>query len=165
MASKAKPISLEGIRKSKMHRSNSEIETRKKAEQSLRAKTDKIKMPDWLLEDERATQEWEAVVPELIRLGLLTNLYIFPIAMYCRTVSVIESIETDLEAEGRTIEYTNVAGETNTIENPKINILKKYYQIAKDMLKEFGLTPAAMASMAIHKAEEEKEDPVAKFGV
>ena len=40
-----------------------------------------------------ARQEWEAVAPELFRLGLLTVLDMGPLAAYCRTAAQLQQAE------------------------------------------------------------------------
>ncbi len=165
MARIAKQVSLRMLDGGKPHRSNKEINQRKKAEENLKPKSDSIKRPTWLGKDKLAKKEWKLIASNLEEIELLTNVDVTALAIYCQAVSRYVELNKDIEVEGATTEYTNVAGETNIIENPKVGAAQKYYKIIKDMLKEFGLTPAARASLAIHKKEEPKEDLTAKFGV
>ena len=166
MPRKAKSISLHLVTGNRAHLTKDEIQKRKKAEQRLKPAADNIDRPEFLKHDKIAQREWRKIAPELERLGLLTNIDTTALAMYCQAVSMYVRLNAEIDKEGATIEYTNTQGATNVVENPKINIAKKYYQVIKDMLKEFGLTPAARASLAIKAHEdEEKEDPTAKFGV
>jgi P27 family predicted phage terminase small subunit len=151
MSRNAKPISLSVIEGGKKpHRSNKEIEKRKKAEKKLKPKSDDIDRPDWLKHDTIAQREWRKIVPELKRLDLLSNIDTTALALYCEAVSEYVDAVKQLREEGTTIKYTNTKGETNTIKHPALQVKKDNYQVIKDMLKEFGLTPSARASLAIN---------------
>lgn len=168
MPRKAKPISLRALDGGKKpHRSNEELKKRKKAEEKLTPKSDDIKRPGFLKNDKLAQREWRKIVPELESLGLLSNIDTTALGIYCQAVSIYVRLNNEIDSEGETIQYTNTQGATNTVENPKVNIAQKYYKIIKDMLKEFGLTPAARASLAIKVQEDDSEnkDPTARFGV
>ena len=150
MPRKAKSIGLHLVEGNKSNLTKKEIEKRKKNEEKLTPKSDNIKRPKWLKHDTVAQREWRKIVPELKRLGLLTNIDTTALAIYCEAVSkYVEAVE-NIKENGSLVEYTNTAGETNMVKNPAIHVKEKHYKIIKDMLKEFGLTPASRASLAIN---------------
>ena len=157
MPRKAKSIGLHVVEGNKSNLTKEEIEKRKKAEKKLTPNADDIKRPKWLKHDKIAQREWRKIVPELKRLGLLTNIDTTALAMYCEAVSEYVTAVQEIREQGATIQYTNAKGHTNTIENPAIQVKKKNYQVIKDMLKEFGLTPSARASLAINIKEDDQE--------
>lgn len=161
---KAKPIGLHLIQGNRSHLTKKEIKQRKKNE--IKPRADNIERPEFLKHNPIAQREWRRLVKELKELGLLTNVDTTALAVYCDAYSKYVEATEALKREGVTIEYTNKAGHTNTLENPNVNVAKKYYKIMKDMMAEFGLTPAARAKLAIPKDDkEEEDDPTAKFGV
>lgn len=154
---KAKPIGLHLVQGNKAHLTKKEIKKRKKNEVQPRA--DNIERPDFLKHNKIAQRAWRRLVDELTELGLLTNVDTDALAVYCDAYSKYIEATENIKREGVTIEYTNKAGHTNTIENPNVNVAKKYYKIMKDMMAEFGLTPAARAKLAIPKEERKEPDP------
>lgn len=163
MPRKAKSIGLHLAEGNKSNLTKDEIEKRKKAEEKLTPKSDNIKRPKWLKHDKIAQREWRKIVPELKRLGLLTNIDTTALAMYCEAVSEYVQAVEKIKENGPVVEYTNTKGETNMVENPAIQVKKKNYQVIKDMLKEFGLTPSSRASLAI-KAEGDDKKSDNEFG-
>jgi P27 family predicted phage terminase small subunit len=154
---KAKPIGLHLVQGNKSHLTKKEIKQRK--ENEVKPPTDNIERPDFLKYDPIAQREWRRLTKELLELGLLTNIDTTALAVYCDAYSKYVEATEAVKREGVTIKYTNKAGHTNTIENPNVNVAKKYYKIMKDMMAEFGLTPAARAKLAIPKEERKEPDP------
>lgn len=163
MGKRVIPIDVQLAKGNPNRLTKAEIEKRKKAEEKLTPKKDKIKCPSWL--DKEAKKEWRRIYKELEELNLLTNVDITALAIYCDAYSKYIKANKEIEEKGMFVEYTNKAGATNTIENPAINTAKKYADIIRRMCAEFGLTPSARAKLALPKAEEKEIDPItAKFG-
>lgn len=157
MGRKVVPIAV-----NRKNMTKAEKEARKKAEQKLQPKKDKIKTPKWL--DKTAKKEWRRVCKELEELGLLTNIDITALAIYCDAFSKLLQANSEIESRGMFVEYTNKAGATNIIENPAVRTANKYADIIRKMCAEFGLTPSARAKLTLPK-EEEEEDPIKnRFG-
>lgn len=152
----AKPIDLHLVEGNQSNLTKEEIEKRKKAEEKLTPDSDNIKRPKWLKHDKIAQREWRKLEPELKELGLLTNIDTGALAHCVKAYSMSVRLQKKIEEEGATIEHTNTKGATNEIENPKVKAAQKYYKRYEKMLKQFGLTPSARASLAINTNVEEE---------
>ncbi|WP_234680325.1 phage terminase small subunit P27 family [Bradyrhizobium monzae] len=101
------------------------------------ARPDRCPEPPARLSD-YARQEWEAVAPELYRLGLLTVLDISAFSVYCTAAAQLRQAEELLARDGK-LTFTTKTGQRRV--NPLIRIAS---QAQADMLKfgsAFGLTP------------------------
>jgi P27 family predicted phage terminase small subunit len=152
MARKTKPIALHLLEGNKNRLTKAEIN--KRLEGEIKPNTDNIKKPDWL--DESASKEWERVVDELVELGLMTNVDVSALAIYCDTYSKYVQATEKLNQGELVVEFTNKTGATNLVPSPYINIQNKYADIIKKFLNEFGLTPSARARLSLPKQEEKE---------
>ena len=59
--------------------------------------------------------------------------------------------------EGLVVEYTNKAGETNSIPNPLLAKEKQLFDQMRAIALEFGLTPSARDKLALPKEEPKEE--------
>ena len=141
----------------KKNLTKAEIEARKKAEAKLQPNKDKIKCPRWL--GREAKKEWRRVREELEELGLLTNIDITALAIYCDAFSKLLQANEEIESRGMFVEYTNNDGATNTIENPAVRTANRYADLIRKMCGEFGLTPSARCKLTLPKQEEKEETP------
>lgn len=155
MARKAMPTHLK-VLTGKSNMTKAEIESRKKAEERLKPKANKLKPPKWLDKDGR--KEWRAVAPELERLGLLTDVDVSALAIYCDAVSRYAEATKMIQEEGAVVEHTNTADATNLVRSPWVQVANQYATIIRQYLAEFGLSPSARASLAIKIAEDEEEE-------
>lgn len=133
-----------------------EIKKRIAAEERLAPAADKVEPPAWLSKE--AKKEWEIVAPELQRLGLLTNVDVSALAVYCDAVARYTEAAKKIQKEGAVIEYTNTQGATNLVKSPWVQVADQYAKIIRQYLTEFGLSPSARASLAINHADDEKEE-------
>ena len=162
MARKAMPTHLK-VMNGKSNMTKAEIEKRSRAEDAMKPKADKIKPPRWLCKEGR--KEWRVVAPELERLGLLTNIDVSTLAVYCDAVARYAEATKAIQENGPVMKYTNTAGETNSIRSPWVQIANQYATIIRQYLSEFGLSPSARASLAIKtEVPEEKSDFDRMFG-
>jgi P27 family predicted phage terminase small subunit len=159
MARKTKPIALHLLEGNKNRLTKEEIN--KRLEGEIKPNTDKVKSPDWL--DETARKEWDRVVDELIELGLMTNVDVSALGIYCDTYSKYVQATEALNSGELVVEHTNKSGATNLVPSPFINIQNKYADIIKKFLAEFGLTPSARAKLALPKKEEREPTPEEKM--
>ncbi len=145
----------------KKHLTKNEIRKRKEREDKLLKsnKIDKIKPPSWL--SQKAKTLFNDLSEDLIDLNVLNNLDINSLALYCHHYTKFLELEKEIKKEGETIEYTNREGFTNIIENPKLKIKNKYFEILNKLSKEFGLTPMARLRLTVHDGN--KEDDIKNF--
>jgi len=152
---KAMPTHLKVV-SGKSHMTKEEVKARIEAEEQLTPKADKVKPPSWLSKE--AKKEWKAIAPELIRLGLLTNIDINALAVYCDAVAKYAEAAKRLDEEGIIVEYTNARGATNLVRSPWTQIASQYATIIRQFLSEFGLSPSARASLAIGNTKQRKQE-------
>jgi P27 family predicted phage terminase small subunit len=156
MGRKAMPIDLMLIKGNK-HLTKKEIQERKEAEERIKPKADKVKPPTWLSKE--AKKVFKQLAKELQEVGLITNVDVHALALYCDAyVNYIECTRI-IEEEGLMVEYTNKAAETNKVPHPLLTKKKHLHEQMKALANEFGLTPAARAKIAIPK--QEKKEPTA----
>ncbi|MCP3026006.1 phage terminase small subunit P27 family [Halobacillus sp. A5] len=163
MGRKAKPAHLHLLEGSKSHRSNDELEKRKQAEEDMNFKDDSVRAPTWLRKE--AKKHFNKLVKEFKGSGLLKNVDVNALALYADALlDYIECTRT-VEEDGFTIEQTNKAGATNSIPHPLLTKKKQAFDQMSKLMGEFGLTPAARASLARNMINETKEDDEGnKFG-
>ena len=111
--------------------------------------------PRWL--NKAAKKEWKRICPILDTIGLLTHADMAVVALYCQAYARFAEAEAILTKLGTTYEYTNKAGETNTVKRPEVNIAKDYSQIIKSTCVELGLTPSSRGRIRL--PSEDDDDP------
>ena len=107
--------------------------------------------PRWLKGEAR--KEWNRVVPELDRLGLLTVVDRAALVTYCQAWARWVDAEANIEQYGSVLkakksEYFQVS--------PYITISKQSALLVKAFCQEFGLTPASRTRISV--PEPPKED-------
>lgn len=85
--------------------------------------------------DSIAREEWETVVPELHRMGLVTIVDVPALEVYCRSVSEYRASESWLADHGR------VTAEGYA--DPRVKMAHDAAQRVRQFASEFGLTPSA----------------------
>ncbi len=104
--------------------------------------------PEWLSPE--AKSEWERVAPELIRLGLLTNLDMITFAGYCVSCSRWRRAQEVLISQGTV--YVTLKGKIET--RPEVMIAKIAGEQMNAFAAEFGLTPASRLRMRLPQSDE-----------
>jgi P27 family predicted phage terminase small subunit len=101
--------------------------------------------------DSVARLEWERIVPELLRLGLLTHIDRAALAAYCQAYSRWQAAEGIIATEG----LTTVNLKTGCIRtHPAVSIAKESMRLVREFMTEFGLSPASRPRVkAIDKAK------------
>lgn len=116
--------------------------------------------PAWLGEHARA--EWERVVPELQRLGLLKPIDGAALTAYCEMWDVFVRATQEVHATGLVIENHSVKknGTENTwyTRNPAVEIQRNAQQAVRAWCSEFGLTSAAEAKVSAPAASDGEGD-------
>jgi P27 family predicted phage terminase small subunit len=96
--------------------------------------------------DAPARLEWERIVPELSKLGIMAHVYRAPIAAYCQAYSRWQAAEGVIAAEGLT--FTNV--ETGVVRtHPAVQIAKESMRLVKEFAVEFGLTASSITRIKV----------------
>lgn len=113
--------------------------------------------PSWLTGE--AKREWERIVPELERVGLLTMVDGAALANYCQWWAIYVQAAKELKAHLKehkklTITYVNTQGAENEVPHPAIAIAEKASKNIKAFCTEFGLTPASRTRMEVKPVDE-----------
>jgi P27 family predicted phage terminase small subunit len=91
--------------------------------------------------------EWKRIAPQLFRAGLLTNVDVSALAVYCAAYARWQDAEEALARQreqddftcGLLIKTTN----GNVIQNPLVGIANRAALLVRLLGSEFGLTPAS----------------------
>lgn len=89
--------------------------------------------------DDVATAEWVRITPELLKLGLLSQVDRSALAAYCQAYSRWVAAEADIAQDGLT--FTTDKGMKR--QNPAVQIAEKALGTMRLYLVEFGMTPAS----------------------
>lgn len=103
---------------------------------------------------ERATSEWERVVPVLLKSVGLGNPDFSTVVDYCVCVARLEWCERRLSREGLVI-----AGAHGMSKNPLTTVATQYRTQLKTYIRELGLSPSARTGVPARKDEDGEEDP------
>lgn len=110
--------------------------------------------PDWL--SAAAREEWERIVPEMVKLGIISGLDTIVVAQYCETVADWIDARRQLNEHQRTVKYTSGEGAAKK-EHVQVSawysIAKQLGQEVKKLAAELGLTPASRPSVKGKEAE------------
>lgn len=117
--------------------------------------------------DKYAKEEWRRVVPEMVRLGILSVLDLGILESHCMAFSLKRRAEVEAEKyfkENRklTRSYTNKAGANNEVPIPELGIMKQQADILKHTTAALGLSPADRSRVRIEKPPE-KNNPLLLF--
>lgn len=105
--------------------------------------------PSWILPE--AKREWNRIVPQLERLGLLTSVDRAALAGYCQAWARYRQAEEMLDAEG--FASTNANG--NVLQHPAVSISRNMLQQVRAFAAEFGLTPSSRGRIQIPGQDED----------
>lgn len=115
------------------------------------------KPPKWLKGE--ALKEWKRVVPELAAIGLLAFVDQAALAAMCQAWADYLRNKAVVDAEGDVV--TNNKG--MKMKHPAVNVMEGAFNRWQRLMKEFGLTPAARANMAIEKKNPEENRGKGRF--
>lgn len=101
--------------------------------------------PKYLQCDTVAYNEWNRLVPELYKLGLLTNIDQTVLELYCSQYSIYREAIKQIQKEGLT---------TNNIRDgfkalPEVAIARESAKTIKAIAIEFGLTPSSRSKISL----------------
>ena len=114
--------------------------------------------PTWLKGE--ALREWKRLVGELDAIGLLTAVDRAAFAMLCQAWGDYVAARADVERMGAT--FTTPKG--YVAKNPMVTVRTDAFERWRKLAREFGLTPAARASLATPKVDEDENRGRSQFG-
>lgn len=139
----------------KTHISKAEIE--KRQENQLEIDTDKIMIPDFVLQEPEAINLWNALQDQLIDKKLLNNFTAPTFAILCDSWAKYIKASTDVRENGITKMIETKNG-FNEIQNPAVLVMTKFSDQIKKYAVEFYLTPAAIASYGKNNRKKQEVD-------
>lgn len=157
MGRNAKPIHLQLLEGNKPHMSNSEIDKRKEAEESLQFRDDQIVPPSWL-KGKELLELFNNMVKEFEGLGLLKNVDVIALALLTDALYDYIRFTRIINREGYMIEQTNKANATNKVPHPLLTKKNAAFTQINKLMGDFGLTPVARARLAMNLVNEENEE-------
>ena len=113
--------------------------------------------PDFLSKD--ALIEWGRITAQLSKLGLLTDLDMAALALYCQAWGRIVQYEKIVAEKGELYETQN----GNIQLSPAMWVVNKAYEQVYKFLSEFGMSPASRAKVSV-KDSGNKKDKWGDFG-
>lgn len=128
-------------------------------------------IPDFVLDNPAALEEWNRVAPTLSALNLTKPEDAVTFGVYCSAVAVFSQAAKTLHKQGLT--YMTTVGlpdgstQQKPIPNPHWRIQKEAAEQLLKFAKEYGLTPVASAHLTKAKADAvgDAPDPANPFGV
>jgi P27 family predicted phage terminase small subunit len=106
--------------------------------------------PSWL--DDEAKRQWNALVPHLHKIGLLTMVDQQSMAAYCQAVSRWAAAEAAIAKEGLTFET-----EFGPRKHPAVTIAKECMLLIQKFASEFGLSPSARTRIEVPAGGEDDD--------
>jgi P27 family predicted phage terminase small subunit len=110
-----------------------------------------LTVPAILADDAGARAEWETTAPRLQRAGLLTEVDLDALTLYCATFARWKEAERQLQQHGLTL----MAGRKKKapIVSPYFSIAMKAQAQCRALLIEFGLTPVSRTRVHVPKPD------------
>jgi len=107
--------------------------------------------PEWL--DLKALEEWNFVIPELARMGILTKIDHAKLGIYCQAMSDIHNARTMIRKFGQVIKQDG-----RLQQSPWVRIQNaaevKVYKFASD----YGFSPSDRMRLSVDSLEENEKD-------
>ena len=104
-----------------------------------------LQCPDYLKTDDIAYNEWNRLIPELYKLGLLTKIDQIVLEIYCSQYSVYRQAMEVINEDGlitNNIRHGDKA-------NPAAQVAREAAKIIKAIAVEFGLTPSSRCRISL----------------
>lgn len=121
------------------------------------------KPPTWLV-DSVAKKEFKRIVTELNAVNVVGNLDLGNLGGYCNAYSMYLKATKELKSAPLTVPKLMKDGSRAMVENPLINIQKKYAEEMRKFASLCGLTIDSRLKVATVKVHEENESIVNEFG-
>jgi len=104
-----------------------------------------IPCPEYLKKDKIAYAEWNRIVPELYKLGLLTTVDRAALELYCSQYSVYRRAMETLNVEGLISKNARKGDKAN----PAALIAREAAKVIRSIAIEFGLTPSSRCKIQV----------------
>ena len=114
--------------------------------------------PDFLSKD--ALIEWGRISNQLSKLGLLTDMDMAALAIYCQAWGRIVKYEKIVAEKGKLYKTTN----GNIQLSPAMWVVNKAYEQVYKFMSEFGMSPASRAKVSAKPKKQGDGDPFQEFG-
>jgi P27 family predicted phage terminase small subunit len=116
-----------------------------------------------------ARAEWDRVVPELARIGVLGRIDSSGIAAYCQAYSRWLQAEKEIDTHGITFQTHYTDNEGNVLpgdikKNPAVTVANDAMKLMRAFASEYGLTPASRGRIHAKPEDEEKDQAANYFG-
>lgn len=98
--------------------------------------------PPWLSEE--AAAEWDRVLPDLDRLGLLDAVDSTALGIYCQAVTDHTELVRDIRVRGWLVD-----GDRGKVKNPAAQLARELRETILAFSREFGLTPAGRGKLKV----------------
>jgi len=121
------------------------------------------KAPTWLV-NIIAKREYYRITDELNEINIVGNLDLNNLGCYCNAYAFYIKVTKDLFKQNMTLERTMISGETMILENPLINIQKKYAEEMRKFASLCGLTIDSRLKCATTQTTKKKQEVEMKFG-
>lgn len=116
-------------------------------------KADNIKMPVGM--SDSAKKHWGQVVKQLKEAGIMTNLDVTALMIYCETYAQWRDATDKINKHGSVVK-----GERGfPVRSPYLMVAQKAFDQMKQMLTEFGMTPSSRTKVNTTDEHNEKKDP------
>ena len=117
----------------------------------------------------RAKEEWERASVELEVLGLISEVSMAGLAVYCEAYATfieVTEILNKIEEDGTALDkYLTITSNANVIQNPLIGIKNHASKIMREFMVEFGMTPSSAGRVLVSKKKKKKdENPFSQLG-
>ena len=121
------------------------------------------KPPSWVV-GAVAKKEFTRIVKELNEINVVGNLDLNNLGGYCNSYSMYLKATKELSKQAMLIKKFNQNGTANYVENPLINIQKKYAEEMRKFASLCGLTIDSRLKVATIKTTKTKQEIEQKYG-
>lgn len=121
-----------------------------------------IPLPPTWLTDDIAKAEWVRLVPDLMKMRVLTPMDSVNLAMLCQATAAYVKAQQVIATKGATYTTTSKHGEMDRV-RPEVKIAAEAEKTILRITKEFGLAPLSRARMATAHANNGVQLPLPGF--
>ena len=152
MPRKAKPTNLHKLQ-------GTYQKCRHSKSQTLEIESDAIEPPPQL--SRQALEHWDVIAQQLKKAGVLSNMDVDALAIYCEHWAMWAEANQQIQKHGMLVK--DPKKNNAPMVSPYLKISMQNAEIIRKMLSEFGMTPAARASLKVSSNEKEQESPMASW--
>jgi P27 family predicted phage terminase small subunit len=121
-----------------------------------------LKCPSWI--NKYGCREWNRIIPELKRLGLLTKIDVGALEMSCDAYGKWVELSIWLKKNSNTFTLTDNNGNIRCIQQvPQVSMAKQACDSYRKFCTEFGLTPASRSRIQLETKEDETDKKHERF--